>query len=65
MISLQWRGQSNPRRGVVNKQYLVKLSKQERKELSQLVKKERIAAKKRHLFHRFDPRTHRPPTPFM
>jgi hypothetical protein len=44
MISLQWRGQSNPRRGVVNKRYLVKLSKQERKELSQLVKKERIVS---------------------
>ena len=31
----------------MNKRYLVKLDKQERKELSQLVKKERIAAKKR------------------
>ena len=28
----------------MNKRYLVKLNKQERKELSQLVKKERIAA---------------------
>ena len=31
----------------MNKRYLVKLDKDERKELSQLVKKERIAAKKR------------------
>jgi transposase len=31
----------------MNKRYLIKLDKQERKELSQLVKKERIAAKKR------------------
>ncbi len=31
----------------MNKRYLVKLDKQERKALSQLVKKERIAAKKR------------------
>lgn len=31
----------------MNKRYLVKLDKQEREELSQLVKKERIAAKKR------------------
>lgn len=31
----------------MNKRYVVKLTKQERKELSQLVKKERIAAKKR------------------
>ena len=40
-------GHSDPRRGVMNKRYLVKLDKDERKELSQLVKKERIAAKKR------------------
>ncbi len=31
----------------MNKRYVVKLDKDERKELSQLVKKERIAAKKR------------------
>jgi hypothetical protein len=40
-------GGSIPRRGEVNKRYLVKLDKQERNELSQLVKTERIAAKKR------------------
>lgn len=36
-----------PKEGVVNKRYVVKLDKQERKELSHLVKMERIAAKKR------------------
>ena len=39
----------------MNKQYLVKLDKQERKELSQLVKKERIAAKKRTPKNKVDP----------
>src|SRR5947207_7529499 len=40
-------GHFSPRRGTMNKRYLVKLDMRERKELSQLVRKERIAAKKR------------------
>jgi transposase len=51
MIPLQLRdsakGIRDPRRGVMNKRYLVKLDKVERIQLSELVKKEKIAAKKR------------------